>query len=75
VRAIIVVPLEQAMRDPNFVQRGLLDHKIESASGKTIPALPMPVAPEFREQPFAKKGTKVYPDMVVRHVLGMTVEG
>jgi crotonobetainyl-CoA:carnitine CoA-transferase CaiB-like acyl-CoA transferase len=51
----IVVPLQQAMRDPHFVQRGLFDYKVESASGKTIPALPLPIAPEFRGQPGAKK--------------------
>ena len=34
----IVVPLEQAMRDPHFVGRGLVrPHKIESASGKMMP--------------------------------------
>ena len=51
----IVVPLEQAMRDPHFVQRGLFDHTVESASGKTIPALPLPIAPEFRDKPGAKR--------------------
>jgi alpha-methylacyl-CoA racemase len=51
----IVVPLEQAMRDPHFVARGLFDHKVESASGKTIPALPLPIAPGFRDRPGAKK--------------------
>ncbi len=51
----IVVPLEQAMGDPHFVQRGLFAHTVESASGKTIPALPLPIAPEFREKPGAKR--------------------
>jgi len=51
----IVVPLEDAMRDPHFVARGLFDHKVESALGKTIPALPMPISPEFRGKPGAKK--------------------
>jgi alpha-methylacyl-CoA racemase len=55
----IVVPLEQAMRDPHFVARGLFDHKVESASGKTITALPLPIAPEFRDQPGAKKAPKL----------------
>jgi len=55
----IVVPLEQAMRDPHFVERGLFDHKIESASGKTSPALPLPIAPEFRDRPGAKKAPKL----------------
>src|SRR5664279_443517 len=53
--ATIVVPLEQAMRDPHFVARGLFDHKVESASGKSMAALPLPIAPEFRDKPGAKK--------------------
>lgn len=46
--ATIVTPLEEAIRDPHFVQRGLFTHKIETASGKSIPALPVPIAPAFR---------------------------
>ncbi len=57
--ATIVVPLEQAMRDPHFVARGLFAHEVASASGKTIPALPLPIAPEFREKPGAKKAPKL----------------
>ena len=53
--ATIVVPLEQAMRDPHFVERGLFAHQVASASGKTMPALPLPIAPEFRDKPGAKK--------------------
>jgi alpha-methylacyl-CoA racemase len=53
--ATIVVPLEEAMHDPHFVTRGLFAHTIETASGKTLPALPLPIAPEFREKPGAKK--------------------
>ena len=51
----IVVPLEEAMRDPHFVARGLFAHSVESASGKTLPALPLPIAPEFRDKPGTKK--------------------
>ena len=43
------------MRDPHFVERGLFAHQVESASGKTMPALPLPIAPEFRDKPGAKK--------------------
>src|SRR5215831_13311067 len=57
--ATIVVPLEQAMRDPHFVKRGLFAHAVESTSGKTIPALPLPIAPEFRDKPGAKKAPKL----------------
>jgi alpha-methylacyl-CoA racemase len=46
--ATIVTPLEEAIRDPHFVQRGLFAHQIATASGKALPALPVPIAPAFR---------------------------
>lgn len=52
--ATIVVPLEEAMRDPHFVERGLFAHRVDIASGKTMPALPLPIAPQFRGKPVAK---------------------
>ena len=55
----VVVPLQQAMQDPHFVERGLFDPKIESASGKMMPALPVPISPEFRGKPGAKKAPKL----------------
>lgn len=51
----IVTPLEEAMRDPHFSGRGLFAHEIESANGKIMPALPLPIASAFREKPGAKK--------------------
>jgi crotonobetainyl-CoA:carnitine CoA-transferase CaiB-like acyl-CoA transferase len=57
--ATILVPLADALRDPHFVERGLFDHKAESASGKIVPALPLPIAPEFRDTPGAKKAPKL----------------
>ncbi|HVV63408.1 MAG TPA: CaiB/BaiF CoA-transferase family protein [Pseudolabrys sp.] len=57
--ATIIVPLEEAMRDPHFVARGLFAHELEGASGKTIPALPLPIVPEFREVPRAKKSPRL----------------
>jgi len=53
--ATLVVPLEQAMRDPHFVGRGLFAHEVASASGKTMPALPVPISPAFRGKPGTKK--------------------
>jgi len=53
--ATVLVPLEQAMRDPHFVERGLFAYQVEGASGKTLPALPLPIAPQFRERPGAKR--------------------
>lgn len=57
--ATIVTPLEQAIRDPHFVQRGLFAHQVATASGKTLPALPVPIAPAFREKPAAKTAPKL----------------
>lgn len=51
----IVAPLEQAIRDPHFQQRGLFAHLLESREGGTMPALPVPVAPQFRSKPGNKK--------------------
>ena len=55
----IVVPLQQAMQNSHFIGRGLFDHKIESTGGKTMPALPLPIAPNFRNTPGAKKAPKL----------------
>lgn len=57
--ATIVTPLEEAMRDPHFVARGLFAHGITTASGKTLPALPVPIAPVFREKPGMKTAPKL----------------
>jgi crotonobetainyl-CoA:carnitine CoA-transferase CaiB-like acyl-CoA transferase len=53
--ATIVVSLEDALRDPHFIERGLFAHDIEVASGKTMKALPLPISPQFRAAPSAKK--------------------
>jgi crotonobetainyl-CoA:carnitine CoA-transferase CaiB-like acyl-CoA transferase len=53
--ASIIASLEEAMRDPHFIERGLFAHEIASAKGKTMPALPLPIAPAFRDTPGKKK--------------------
>jgi alpha-methylacyl-CoA racemase len=57
--ATIVTPLEEAIRDPHFVQRGLFAHQVATASGKALPALPVPIALAFRERPGAKTAPKL----------------
>jgi crotonobetainyl-CoA:carnitine CoA-transferase CaiB-like acyl-CoA transferase len=47
----IMATLEEALRDPHFVGRGLFAHRIAGASGKTMPALPVPIDPQFRSEP------------------------
>lgn len=53
--ATIVTPLEEALRDPHFVARGLFAHGIEMTDGSVLPALPLPVAPVFRGRTGKKK--------------------
>jgi len=51
----IMATLEQALRDPHFVERGLFAHKVAGPSGATMPALPVPIDPVFRDHPDAVK--------------------
>jgi alpha-methylacyl-CoA racemase len=57
--ATVVTPLEEAIRDPHFAQRGLFAHQVATASDKTLPALPVPIAPAFRDTPGAKPASKL----------------
>jgi crotonobetainyl-CoA:carnitine CoA-transferase CaiB-like acyl-CoA transferase len=51
----VVTPLEEAIRDPHFVERGLFAHQAATASGNSLAALPLPISPEFREPAGVKK--------------------
>ena len=53
--ATIVATLEEALADPHFVERGLFAHRIATPSGDALPALPIPIAPEFRAPPESVK--------------------
>lgn len=53
--ATIVASLDEAVRDPQFVTRGLFDHRVAAAAGTTMTALPVPVAPAFREPAGSEK--------------------
>jgi len=55
----IVTSLQDALRDPHFIQRGLFAHEVAIASGKTLPALPVPIAPEFRKAPGTERSPKL----------------
>jgi alpha-methylacyl-CoA racemase len=44
----IMATLEEALSDPHFIERGLFAWKIASPDGGTMPALPLPIAPQFR---------------------------
>jgi crotonobetainyl-CoA:carnitine CoA-transferase CaiB-like acyl-CoA transferase len=47
----IMATLEEALRDPHFVARGLFAHQIAGPTGATMPALPVPIDPQFRADP------------------------
>ena len=44
----IVASLEEAVRDPHFVARGLFAGVLNGGEDRSIPALPVPLAPVFR---------------------------
>ncbi|MGE3990624.1 CaiB/BaiF CoA transferase family protein [Pseudorhodoplanes sp.] len=45
----IVRSLEEALGDPHFIARGLFARRVGGAAGGTLPALPVPIDPQFRE--------------------------
>jgi alpha-methylacyl-CoA racemase len=47
--ATIVASLDDAMRDPHFVARGLFAYRVAGSAGTTIAALPLPIDPAFRD--------------------------
>jgi crotonobetainyl-CoA:carnitine CoA-transferase CaiB-like acyl-CoA transferase len=54
--ATIVASLEEAVRDPHFVARGLFAREVVGAAGTAMAALPLPIAPEFRDPERRKAG-------------------
>ena len=44
----IVQDVKAALRDPHFAARGTFAHTLKNEQGKTMPALPVPIAPSFR---------------------------
>jgi crotonobetainyl-CoA:carnitine CoA-transferase CaiB-like acyl-CoA transferase len=60
----IMASLEEALHDPHFVERGLFAHTVSGASGKTMAALPMPIAATLRGAPGAKPSPKLGADTV-----------
>ena len=41
----IMATLEEALRDPHFIARGLFAHQVAGPAGATMPALPVPIDP------------------------------
>jgi crotonobetainyl-CoA:carnitine CoA-transferase CaiB-like acyl-CoA transferase len=60
--ATIVASLEEALADPQFVGRGLFAHRVAGKGNVSIPALPLPLSPQFRAAPDAKPAPPLTPD-------------
>ena len=52
--ATLMTSLEEAMRDPHFVARGLFAGRVEGSDGTKIAALPVPISPCFRDDEVEK---------------------
>jgi alpha-methylacyl-CoA racemase len=53
--ATIMATLEEALCDPHFVERGLFARKVAGRTGATMMALPVPIDPQFRDDPATTK--------------------
>lgn len=60
--ATIVATLDEACRDPHFVNRGLFAHEVVNAAGDSMAALPVPIDPEFRMRAKRKAAPKLGAD-------------
>src|SRR5262249_46302713 len=58
----VVATLEGALADPHFVARGLFAHAVSGESGRTMTALPLPLADAFRAAPGAKPAPRLGAD-------------
>jgi len=47
----IVRNTNEVRDDPHFKARGIFDHRVMGRGGGSVPALPIPVAPQFRSPP------------------------
>ena len=47
--------LDDALRDPHFIGRGLFGRSVRGVNGGSMPALPLPIAPQFRDSRSRKK--------------------
>jgi alpha-methylacyl-CoA racemase len=68
----VMATLEEALADPHFIGRGLFAHAVAGESGRTMPALPLPLAAGFRAAAGAKPAPRlgVDNDQVLRELSG-----
>jgi len=57
--ATIVASLEEAVRDPHFVARGIFARQVGMPNGKVLPALPVPIAPALRDSRIRKPSPRL----------------
>jgi alpha-methylacyl-CoA racemase len=55
----IVSSIEEALSDRHFIERGLFGRHIAMPDGSTLPAVPVPVAPQFRTE----ETTRTFPGL------------
>ncbi|WP_111731857.1 CaiB/BaiF CoA transferase family protein [Roseovarius amoyensis] len=69
----VVQTLQEALQDPHFQRRGLLDHEVENTDGVRQIALPVPVVGQFRAAPHAARApalgadNDMAPEATTRH--------
>jgi alpha-methylacyl-CoA racemase len=63
--ATVVQSLEEAVRDPHFIARGLFAHQIAGSTNETMPALPLPISPAFRPAPKAISAPRLGADQAI----------
>jgi alpha-methylacyl-CoA racemase len=47
----VMATLQEALRDPHFIERRLFAHNVTGRSGAAMAALPVPIDPQFRGDP------------------------
>jgi alpha-methylacyl-CoA racemase len=45
-----MLTIEEALADPHFTERGLFGRNVLLPDGNTIPAIPVPIVPQFRAE-------------------------
>lgn len=63
----VVQSLKDALSDPHFKSRGLLDRQVENASGDRTMALPVPVVPQYRTSQETSRAPALGADNALMH--------
>jgi alpha-methylacyl-CoA racemase len=60
--ATIVASLAEALQDRHFVERGLFTRRVRTEGDDEFPALPLPIAPQFRSKDLVEQLAKLDED-------------